>query len=304
MKNVLYFGAIGVLVVSILIITGGTHLETDSTRQAPVLVPKLPDSLRFCGEAVPLQFFDVYESLERELIINSFLHSQTLIWLKKTGRYFPVIEPILAAHHIPDDFKYLAVAESGLSHVVSPAGARGFWQILEGTAKDYGLEVNEWVDERYQLEKATEAACRYLQDSYDTFQNWTLVAASYNAGRRGITRQIDRQSETNYYDLLLNEETARYVYRILAIKQIVESPEQYGFILSEADYYRPMNSHANTVTTTIENLSEYARKNQTSYKLLKLFNPWLRDNSLPNSHGKAYRILIPETRLLTNQADN
>ena len=258
--------------------------------------PYIPENLAFCNEKVPLQYFDVFESLEREMIVNTYFHSQTLLNLKKATRYFPVIEPILKANHIPDDFKYLTVAESGLSHVVSPAGARGFWQLLESTAKDYGLEVTDEVDDRYNLEEATEAACGYLNDSYAIYKNWTMVAATYNAGRKGIDNQIERQGEANYYDLLLNEETARYVYRILAIKLVLENPEQYGFGLSDSEKYKPIPFHEIKINSSIEDISIFAKDHGTNYKMLKFLNPWLRDNKLTNHQQKTYTLKIPVSR--------
>ena len=261
-----------------------------------VTSPYIPESVSFCGENVPLEYFDVFESLERELLVNTYFHSQTALYIKKAGRYFPVIEPILKKYEVPDDFKYLAMAESGLMNVVSPAGARGFWQILDGTATDYGLEVNDEVDERYHVEKATEAACKYLLDSYRIYNNWTMVAASYNAGRRGVDRQVDRQGEETYYDLLLNDETARYVFRIIAIKLVLENPEKYGFYIPADEIYKPYKHRVVAVATSIPDLAEFAQLNGTNYKLLKYLNPWLRDKKLTNSRQKEYFIRIPTSR--------
>jgi hypothetical protein len=258
--------------------------------------PLIPDSLTLCNEAVPLHFFDVRESLERELLVNTYYHSQTILLIKKTNRYFPVIEPILKEHNIPDDFKYLAVAESGLANVVSPSKAVGFWQILEGTAKDYSLEVSDEVDERYHLEKATEAACKYLQASYDKYHNWTLAAASYNVGRRGVDRQIKRQKESDYYDLLFNEETARYVYRILAFKLVIENPEMYHFSISDKDLYQPVAYKEVKVNTSIASWADFAQKHGTNYKILKYLNPWLRDQQLTNKTSKEYIIKVPRKK--------
>jgi hypothetical protein len=262
--------------------------------------PSIPETLTFCGEEVPLHYFDVVESLERELIVNTYFHSQTLLYLKKASRYFPVIEPILQANNIPEDFKYLVVAESGFAYIVSPMGAAGFWQLLENTAKDYGLEVNEEIDERYHLEKATEAACKFLNESHSIHKNWTMVAATYNAGRKGIDRQIERQGESNYYDLLLNEETARYVFRILAIKVVFENPMQYGFNVPESERYQPIPFHEILWTDSIGDIGVFAKEQGTNYKLLKMLNPWLRDNKLQNDQKKTYRIKIPDTREYKN----
>jgi hypothetical protein len=291
------------MVLMVLIICGfllSSHLAVteEKTEPAQVISPYMPDKFDFCGEPVPLQNYDIFESFERELIVNTYFHSQTLLYLKKAHRYFPTIEPLLRKHDIPEDFKYLVVAESGFSHVVSPAGAAGFWQLLAGTARDYGLEVNEEVDERYHLEKATLAACEYIQDSFDDYPNWTLVAASYNAGRRGIERQVERQNEKDYYDLLLYEETARYVFRILAIKAIMEQPLKYGFDIPKNERYKPVPHKVITVSDPIPDIAEFAQLHHTNYKLLKALNPWLRENFLTNKSGKEYRIKIPTTREL------
>jgi membrane-bound lytic murein transglycosylase D len=271
---------------------GGT--ETSSS-------PVMPEKLDFCDEEVPLDYYDVYESLEKELIVNTYYHSQTLLQLKKAPRYFAVIEPILKKNDVPGDFKYLALAESGFNFTVSPVGAAGFWQLLKSTAEEYGLEVNEVVDERYNLEKATEVACKYLKESYAKFGNWTMVAASYNVGRKGVEKQIERQKESNYYNLLFNEETARYIYRILAIKIVMEDPEKYGFTLSSENYYKPIPFQLVTVSSSIPDIGDFARQNNTNYKMLKYLNPWLRDNMLQNTTGKEYVIKIPVTRTIDTE---
>jgi len=255
---------------------------------------EVPGQITFAGEQVPLGYFDVYESLDRELLSNTFFHSQTIRMIKMANRYFPQIEPILASEGIPEDFKYLAIAESNLSNAVSPAGAVGFWQLLKGTGHDYGLEINSEVDERYHLEKSTVVACRYIRESYEKYLNWTMAAASYNAGRRGIDRQLDRQKETDYYDLLLNEETARYIFRILAIKLIMEDPAAYGFHLSNQDLYQPIVYDVVAVDGPVTDFADFAKQHNTNYKMLKFLNPWLRDNNLTNSQGKTYEIRVPK----------
>lgn len=253
----------------------------------------IPEKLDFGGEEVPLQYFDVRESLDRELHVNTFWHSQTVLLLKRSNRYFPIIEPILKKNNIPDDFKYLAVAESGLTQAVSPAKAAGIWQILEGTAKEFGLEVNKEVDERYHIEKSTEVACQYLKKAYEKYGTWTMAAASYNFGMNGITKQIDRQDSNSYYDMVLGEETGRYVYRILALKVIFENPKQYGFFLDSTDLYPPLEYTEVKVDSTITSIASFARQYGVNYKLIKLFNPWLRENYLPIKQGKSYLIKIP-----------
>jgi membrane-bound lytic murein transglycosylase D len=254
----------------------------------------IPEEVTFAGESLPLDLFDVRESLDRELLSNAYFHSQTIRLIKLANRYFPQIEPVLKKNLVPDDFKYLAVAESGLSQAVSPAKAVGFWQLLKGTAGDYGLTVNAEVDERYHVVKSTEVACNYLIDSYKKYGNWTMTAASYNVGRRGVDRQVTRQKKENYYDLLLNEETARYLYRVVAFKMIFEDPEAYGFNLSEEDLYPEVPFYSVEVDSAVADFADFAAEHQTNYKILKYLNPWLRDNKLTNSGRKKYEILLPE----------
>lgn len=254
----------------------------------------VPDQITFAGEEVPLGYFDVFEALDRELLSNTFFHSQTIRMIKMANRYFPQIEPILKAEGIPDDFKYLAIAESNLTNAVSPAGAVGFWQLLKGTGHDYGLEINSEVDERYHLEKSTVVACKYIQESYEKYSNWTMAAASYNAGRRGMDREVDRQREEDYYDLLLNEETGRYIFRILAFKLILEDPAAYGFHLSNQDLYQQVPFDVVNIDGPVTDFVEFAKQHNTNYKLLKFLNPWLRDNNLTNSQRKTYEIRVPK----------
>jgi len=255
----------------------------------------LPETLSFAGEPVPLDYFDVRESLERELLVNSYFHSQTLRYLKLVPRYFAIIEPILKADTIPLDFKYLALAESGFNpRVISPAGAVGIWQFMKGTAEDYGLEVTTEVDERYNLEKATHAFCRYMKDSFRKYGNWTLVAASYNAGRRFIDRQLSIQKERNYYDLLLGEETERYVFRILALKMIMENPEAFGFRVTDEEKYPVWKTTSMDINNAIPDFALFAKEHGTNYKILKILNPWLRESFLTNAKGKSYTIQLPD----------
>lgn len=253
----------------------------------------IPDKLEFAGETVPIATPDAKERFDRELLVNVYWHSNTLLSIKRAYRWFPIIEPILKANEIPDDFKYLAVIESALTNAVSPAGARGFWQFLEGTATEYGLEVNEQVDERYHVEKSTYAACHFLKDAYDRHGSWAMAAASYNMGAGGLQRQVERQGQSLYWDLLLNEETSRYVYRILALKEIFNHADQYGFVIRPVDLYEPYRYTTVTVDSTISNLADYAIQLGTNYKNLKLLNPWLRENYLRNKERKVYEIKIP-----------
>ncbi len=268
--------------------------------QGQIRAVVLPDSVEFAGERVPLELYYVKEHLEWELNVNSYLHATTILTLKRTGRWFPVIEPILKKHNIPEDFKFLSLIESSFKNSTSPAGAIGFWQFLKGTAKDYGLEVNSEVDERYHVEKSTEAACRYLIKAYEKYGNWTMVAAAYNAGNRGVDRQIERQKENNYYDLLLNEETERYVFRILALKLIVNNPTNYNFKLSAEEYYHPIPYHIVEVKGSIESWADFAQKHELTYRLIKEFNPWLRQPDLKNRQKKTYQIKIPELQTMHN----
>jgi hypothetical protein len=252
----------------------------------------IPDELLFAEEKVPLWNFDTRESLDRELSINVYWHSQTLLFIKKANRYFPLISPILEEYGIPDDMKYLALAESGLSNAVSPAGAKGFWQFLDGTAGDYGLEVNEEVDERFHIEKSTIAAAKFLRESYNKFGSWAMAAASYNMGRTNLIKQVERQKSSNYYDLVLGDETGRYVFRLMALKLIIEHPEKYGFRIDESELYPQIPFKIITVDSSISNLADFAKQNGINYKMLKELNPWLRDNQLTNPKKKKYEIKI------------
>lgn len=262
---------------------------------------EIPDTLSFAGESVPLQYFDVRESLDRELLVNGYFHSQTIRYLKMAPRFFSIIEPMLKADSIPDDFKYLALAESGFDpKVVSPAGAVGFWQFLRGTGQEYGLEINSEVDERYSIIESTKAACKYLKDSYQKYGSWTLVAASYNAGRNGIDLQIERQDETDYYDLLLNDETSRYVFRILSLKLILENPLRYGFDIKEDEKYLPWKTKTIEINSRVEDFAAFAKEHGTNYKILKMLNPWLRETYLTNSRGKTYTLILPDEGFRTN----
>jgi membrane-bound lytic murein transglycosylase D len=254
---------------------------------------KVPEKMDFAGEQVPLHYFDVRESLDRELHVNTYWQSQTIFLIKRANRYFPEIEAILKEEGVPSDFKYLAVAESGLTNSISPVNAVGYWQFLKKTGKEYGLVINDDVDERYSLEASTRAACKFLKEAYAKFGNWTLAAASYNMGRPGLSRTLNIQRENNYYNLYLNEETARYIFRILAIKVIIESPEEYGFHIDKEELYQPLKYSIVQVDSSIPDLAVFAKKYNTNYKLLKIFNPWLRDSALTIKNKSSYSIKIP-----------
>lgn len=257
----------------------------------------MPSRINFAGEEAPLHRRDVAEALRKELIVNTYLHSHTVQILKNAPRRFAVIEPILQENGIPDDFKYLAVIESRLEPlVISPAGATGIWQLMKNTAKELGLEVDTDVDERYNLEKSTQAAAAYLKKAYEKFGSWTLAAASYNAGTSMLNKQMDIQNENYYYNLLLGEETERYVFRILALKQIMSEPEKYNFLVNEA--YPVDKVTKLEVSTSVKDWAEFAREQGITYKTLKRFNPWLRKNSLHNPRHRTYEISIPVNKEL------
>ena len=252
-----------------------------------------PSEVDFAGEKTPLQISDVRERFDRELLVNANLHSSTILILKRANRAFPIIEPILKQYGVPDDFKYLAVIESALTNAVSPSGAKGIWQFMPETAKEKGMEVSDMVDERYHLVKSTEAACKYLLAAKQKFGNWTLAAASYNGGMTGVNNKIMEQKVTDYYDLLLTDETSRYVFRILALKEIMKNPTLFGFQLSQNELYDIIPTKKLEIDSTIVDLADFAKTQGINYKILKIHNPWLRDKKLLNPNKKTYEIEIP-----------
>lgn len=259
-----------------------------------VYAVELPSELNFAGEKVPLQDPDIRERTDREFLVNTYWQSNGFLMIKRAHKYFPVIEPILKKNGIPDDFKYLAVIESGLQNVVSPAKATGFWQIAEGTGKEYGMEINDNVDERYHIEKSTEVACAYLKDAKKRLGSWTLAAAGYNAGMYGIEKRLKEQKVKSYYDLLFGQETGRYIFRILALKEILTDPGKYGFNLQEKDLYKRVPAYEVEVDTAVSDFADFAKTFHINYKILKIHNPWLRESHLKNTSRKKYRIKIPE----------
>ncbi len=309
MKNALYFvlGAatilFGIVVMSYtqpdsLPPTPPTTPNTPTQQQweppQEVHAPILPDAIDFAGEPLPMDNFDAVERFDRELISNTFRHSATFLFFKRARRYFPTIERILKEEGIPEDMKYLAVAESALSNAVSPAGARGFWQFMSGSARERGLEVNSEVDERYHLEKSTRAACAYLKEAKTEFGSWMLAAASYNMGKGGLRKNIRDQGRPDYFSLNLNPETARYIFRILAIKEIMQHPKRYGFHFTNSDLYQPFPPHKTIqVQGSVSSWAAFAKKYQTTYRMLKVYNPWLRSGSLTNKSKKTYLIIFP-----------
>ncbi|TVZ14559.1 lytic transglycosylase domain-containing protein [Maribacter sp. MAR_2009_72] len=253
----------------------------------------IPEDLNFAGEVVPQQDPEIMERVDREFLVNTYWQSNALLLMKRANKYFPIIEPILAKNGIPDDFKYLAVAESGLTNVVSPAGATGFWQIMRDTGREYGLEVNANVDERYHLEKSTEVACKYLKKWKERYGSWALTAAAYNAGPGAVNKYLKIQQVDTYWDLLLGSETGRYVFRIMAIKEILSNPEKYGFHIDKDDMYTAVPTFTVEVDTPVSDFADFAQEYEINYKILKRHNPWLREPHLNNASGKKYTIEIP-----------
>ncbi len=299
-KNVL--AAIGLICLSGLFIFAVQKAPSDETvatekkmtNDYNVYAIKIPEKLDFAGESMPLSDPDVYERMDRELLVNTYWQSNGLLMFKRAQKYFPIIEPILKKNGIPDDFKYLAVIESGLSNVVSPAGARGVWQIMPATARENGLEVNDNIDERYHLAKSTEIACKYLLKSKQQLGSWTLAAAAYNAGNAGVSNRLKDQNVKDYYDLLLGEETGRYIFRIVALKEILKNPKTYGFNFNESDLYTSIPTYEVKVDTEVADFTAFAQQYGINYKILKIHNPWLREDHLNNKSRKQYIIDIPE----------
>lgn len=269
------------------------HQKEDFPQKYQIVSPELPEEISFAGERVPLEINDVRERLDREIVINTYLHAGTILNIKRANRWLPSIEKILKENGIPEDFKYVAIIESGLENAISPRKAVGFWQFTEDAALQFGLEVSPQVDERYHAEKSTYAAIRYLKQAHARFGNWTIAAASYNMGMGGINNQMTRQRIRNYYDLHLNEETSRYIFRALAMKVILSEPRKYGFSIDRSDMYDPYNAVEVSVDSSIPDLPGFAFARGTNYKVLKILNPWLRDISLTNKARRQYVIKLP-----------
>lgn len=267
------------------------HHVSDSLYNIKVF--KLPENVTFAGEKMPLDNFDTRESLEREILTSAYRHSSTILIIMRANRYLPMIGKILKKNNIPDDFKYLAAAESEYSNMISPVGATGFWQIMPETGREQGMEINTVIDERYDVEKSTQFACDYFLKSYEKYGNWTLAAASYNGGRSGLDEQIEIQHQNNYYDLLLSEETARYIFRAVAYKLIITDPMSFGFNIGKDDLYPELKYSEVKVDSAVTDFSAFAEKFGTNYKMLKLFNPWLRKPFLTPRPNKEYLIKIP-----------
>ena len=253
----------------------------------------LPEQLDFAGESLALNMMEVKEKLDREILVNTYWQSNNLLMLKRSSKYFPIIEPILSRNSIPNDFKYLALIESGLQNVVSPAGAAGYWQIMKSTGRENGLEINNEIDERYHIEKSTQVACDYLNEAYERFGNWTLAAASYNMGVAGTARRLSEQGVKSYYDLLLNSETARYVYRIAAVKHIHKNLEEFGYVYHQDQGYSFPEMDTISVNTTVPDWISWAKTQGITYNTLRNYNPWIQSQQLSNSTNKAYHIWVP-----------
>jgi len=292
------FSYLGLIGISILLTNAvsknlaKSNEERKTSEYYQIKALKMPEVMTFADEQAPLKDPEVFERIDRELLVNTYWQSSMLLYLKRAGKYFPIIEPILQKNGVPNDFKYLAVIESGLTNATSTAGAKGFWQFMPATAKEFGMEVNDQVDERYHIEKSTEMACKYLKNAKNKLGSWSLAAAAYNSGNKNILDKMSRQQVNNYYDLLLVEETARYVPRLLAVKEIMQNPDKYGYIIEKSDLYTFEKTYEVEVDSTISNLTTFAKKYNMTYKDLKTLNPWLRSSSLDNKLKKVYTIKV------------
>jgi membrane-bound lytic murein transglycosylase D len=266
---------------------------TNTHQNYKIRALKLPSNLNLAGERVPLEKPDVKERMDRELLVNTYWQSNGILLFKRANKYFPIIEPLLKKHGLPDDFKFLALAESGFTDETSTVGAAGIWHFMNATGKEYGLEINNNVDERYNIEKSTKVAAEYLKNAKNRFGSWTLAAAAYNAGNYGISRRLEAQGVTNYYDAKLPNETERYVFRVLALKEIISNPEKYGFVFEKDDLYTTKKTYTVKVDTAITNITSFAKGFGMNYKEFKIYNPWLRENKLNNRSRKLYEIKIP-----------
>jgi hypothetical protein len=303
MKNINSYFLIPLIIFGTIILLSSNLIDSKSafntygeSEPSKVYALNVSDTYSFAGETVLLNESDLYERMDKELLVNTYWQSNMLLLIKRSSKYFPQIERILEEEGVPEDFKYLAVIESGLENVRSPAGAKGFWQIMRSTGKEMGLEVNSNVDERYNIELSTRVACKYLKKAKAKLGSWTLAAASYNRGISGISRLLKKQQVDSYYDLLLNSETKRYVFRILAVKEILSRPEEYGFFFEEKDLYKAAPVTTIKVDTAITNIASFAKTMGMNYKQMKIYNPWLLQNHLNNKSRKLYEITIPEIK--------
>ena len=291
------FTLIGVIAITSLFIKGIDKAKSEPPKSTSdkyeIQALELPENLNLAGERVPIERQHIRERMDRELLVNTYWQSNGLLLLKRANKYFPILEPLLKEYGLPDDFKYLAVAESALIDETSSVGAAGMWHFMKNTGKEYGLEINQNVDERYHIEKSTKVAAQYLIKAKERFGSWTLAAAAYNAGNYGVSRRLEAQGVTSYYDAFLPNETERYVLRIIALKEVLSNPRKYGFKFEEKDLYTMEKTRTIKVDTTITNIALFAKKFGLNYKELKLHNPWLRQNKLNNKSHKVYEIKIP-----------
>ncbi|MBV7267657.1 lytic transglycosylase domain-containing protein [Winogradskyella luteola] len=307
LKNIL--AALGLVCISGLFIFSMQKAPSDDTlgKEQPIVndynvyALEMPEGLNFAGEMVPMENPDIYERMDRELLVNTYWQSNGLLLLKRAQKYFPILEPLLKKYDLPDDFKFLALAESGFIDETSSAGAAGMWHFMRETGKEYGLEINENVDERYHIEKSTKVAAEYLKKAKERFGSWTLAAASYNAGIYGVSKRLKTQQVDSYYDALLPDETERYVFRILALKEIMSNPSKYGFNFNQSDLYKYIPTYKVEVDTAVTDFSQFAKRFGINYKILKLHNPWLRENHLNNKSRKLYTIEIPKEGYYTSK---
>ena len=298
-KNKIFIGLL--LIMSAVVLFSSSLLKSKSafksygmSEHSKVYALDIASEYTFAEETVSLEDPDLLERMDKELLVNTYWQSNMMLMIKRSNKYFPLIEQILEEEGIPNDFKYLAVIESGLENVNSPAGAKGFWQILKTTGREMGLEVNANVDERYNIEFSTRVACAYLKKAKNRLGSWTLAAASYNRGISGIDRLLKKQQVDSYYDLLLNRETKRYVFRILATKEILSNPSKYGFVFEDQDLYNEIPFYTVEVDTAITNIASFAKNMGVNYKQIKIHNPWLLQNHLKNKSRNLYHIKIPQ----------
>ena len=301
MKNKNHILIVTLLLFSAILLVGSSFLQPNSAFKSyglsdpsKVFALDIAEAYSFAGETVTLDEHDLRERMDKELLVNTYWQSNMMLMIKRSNKYFPTIERILKEEGVPDDFKYLAVIESGLENVNSPVGAKGFWQIMKTTGREMGLEVNSNVDERYHIENATRVACTYLKKAKKKLGSWTLAAASYNRGISGINRLLEKQQAETYYDLLLNSETRRYVFRILAMKEILSKPAHYGFVFEAQDLYTEIPVYTVEVDTAISNIARFAKTMGVNYKQMKIHNPWLLQNHLNNKSRKLYHIKLPK----------
>lgn len=302
LKKILFgFAAFSVLAVLLIFSSLSPDMDKkDKSLNLPedavqrINIPKIPQNLDFAGEPVPLNDTEVRERIDREILAICFWHSSIIQNIKFSRRYFPVIEELAKKHGIPDDFKYLAVTESSLRNATSVAGAKGIWQFMPETAESYNLFISKEIDERYNFYKASDAACQLLKRLKDKFGSWTLAAAAYNCGEGRVKERMSEQGGATYYDLVLPEETMRYVPRIIAMKEIMKNPAKYGYALGEEDYYEAMPKYKKVlINSSISHWPDFCKEHNITYKTLTVHNPWILGYSLNNSEGREFEVLIP-----------